>query len=61
VRNGSATPREEDFTKKTQFMLLEGWFSEDVAVSDFDIDVKLEPWLRRYSWKKVPEIYVAIS
>jgi hypothetical protein len=22
---------------------------------------KLEPWLTRYSWKKVPQIYIAIS
>jgi hypothetical protein len=31
VRNGSVPPREEDFTKQTQIMLLEGWCAEDVA------------------------------
>jgi hypothetical protein len=48
VRNGSATPREEGFAKQTQVMLLGGLSVEDVGQSDFDIDVKLEPWLRRY-------------
>ena len=48
MRNGSATPREEGFAKQTQVMLLGGLSVEDVGQSDFDIDVKLEPWLRRY-------------
>ena len=32
---------------------------EDVAFPEFEIDVKLKPLLRRYSWKKVPQIYIA--
>jgi hypothetical protein len=61
VRNGTATPREVGFAKQTQVMLVRGWFAEDVAQSNFKIDVKLEPWLRRYSGKRVPQIYISIS
>jgi hypothetical protein len=32
--------------------MLPGWSAEDVAQSNIKIDVKLEPWLRRYSGKK---------
>ena len=53
MRNGSATPREEDFAKQTQVMLLGGWCTEDVAQPDVEIGVKLEPLLRRYFGKKV--------
>jgi hypothetical protein len=28
VRNGSATPREEGFAKRTQIILLEGWSAD---------------------------------
>ena len=35
--------------------------TDDVAYSDFEIGVKLEPWLRRYSGKRAPQIYIAIS
>ena len=52
MRNGSATLREEDFTKQTQVMLLRGWFAEDMTEFNFKIGVKLEAWLRRYSGKK---------
>ena len=31
VRNGSVTPREEGFAKRTQVMLLGGWSTEDVV------------------------------
>ena len=48
MRNGSVTPREEGSAKQTQVMLLGGWSAEDVVLSDFEIGVKLEPWLRRY-------------
>ena len=53
VRNGSVTPREEGFTKQTQVMLLGGWCAEAYRGQDPEIGVKLEPWLRRYSEKKV--------
>ena len=53
VRNGSVTPREEGFTKQTQVMLLGGWCAEACRGQDPEIGVKLEPWLRRYSEKKV--------
>jgi hypothetical protein len=49
VKNGSATRREEGFAKQTQVMLLGKWSAEDVVLSHFEIGVKLEPWLRRYS------------
>jgi hypothetical protein len=42
-------------------MLLRGWYAEDMAQSNFKIDVKFEPWLRRYSRKKVPQNNIAIS
>ena len=53
VRNGSVTPREEGFTKQTQVMLLGGWCAEACRGQDPEIGVKLDPWLRRYSIKKV--------
>ena len=49
MRNGSVTPREEGFVKQTQVMLLGGWLSNDAASRLIEIDVKMEPWLRRYS------------
>jgi hypothetical protein len=49
VSNGSVTPREEGFVKQTQVMLLGGWLSNDAASRLIEIDVKMEPWLRRYS------------
>ena len=49
MRNGSVTPREKEFAKQMQIMLLGRWSAEDMAQSDFEIGVKLEPWLRRYS------------
>jgi hypothetical protein len=48
ARTALATPMEEGFAKQTQVMLLRGWSTEDVVQSNFKIDVKLEPWLRRY-------------
>ena len=61
MRNGSVTPSEEGFAKQAHGMLLGGWSTEDVASSlGADLE-KLEPWVRRYSWKKVPQIYIAIS
>ena len=48
MRNGSATTREEGSVKQTQVMLLGGWSAEDVAQSDFETGVALEPWLRRF-------------
>jgi hypothetical protein len=51
VSNGSVTPREEGFAKQTQVMLLGRWLSDDVASRLIGIGVKLEPWLRSYSWK----------
>jgi hypothetical protein len=61
VRNGSVSPREEGFTKQTQVMLLGGWCAEDVGYPDVEIGVKLAPWLKRYSGKKMPQIYIEIS
>ena len=52
VRNGSVTPREEGSAKQTQVMLLGGWFADNVASQLIEIDVTLEPWLRRYSRKR---------
>ena len=57
MSNGSATPREEGFAMQTQVILLGRWFSDDVASRQIDIDVKLEPWLRRYSWKKIKKVF----
>jgi hypothetical protein len=61
VSNGSATPREEGFAMQTQAMLLGRWFSDHVASRlidiGMDIGVKLEPWLRRYSWKKIRKVF----
>ena len=52
MRNGSVTPREEGAEKQTQVMLLREWSANDVASRMIEIDVTLEPWLRRYSGKK---------
>ena len=52
MRNGSITPREEGSAKQAQFMLLRGWSADDVASRLIEIDVTLEPWLRRYSEKR---------
>ena len=56
MRNGSVTPGEESLAKQTQVMLLRRWLAEDVAQSDFDMEVKLEPWPRRYSGEKCLKI-----
>ena len=56
MRNGSVTPGEESLAKQTQVMLLRRWLAEDVAQSDFDMQVKLEPWPRRYSGEKCIKI-----
>ena len=55
--NGSVTPREESFGKQTQVVLLGGWLSDVVASCLIEIDVKLEPWLRRYSWKTIRKVF----
>jgi hypothetical protein len=61
VRNGSVTPGEENLAEQMQVMLLGRWFTKDTAMFDFEMVVKLEPWLRRYSGKKVPQNNIAIS
>ena len=61
MRNVSATPREEGFAKQTQVMLLGGWSADDVTAEAYPVSIKLESLLRRYSWKKVPQIYTRIS
>jgi hypothetical protein len=38
-----------------------GWSAEDVSQKPGSGCRLQEPWLRRYSWKKVPQIYIAIS
>ena len=45
-------PREEGSEKQTQVMLLREWSANDVASRLIEIDVTLEPWLRRYSEKR---------
>ena len=57
VRNGSVTPREEGFAKQTQVMLFGGWTVDDMTAEAYPVSIKLESLLRRYSWKKVPQIY----
>ena len=52
VRNGSVKPREEGSAKQTQVMLLRRWSADDVAYRLIEIDLTLEPWLRRYSEKR---------
>ena len=52
MSNGSVTPREEGSAKQTQIMLLRGWSADDVASRLIEIDVIMEPWLRRYSEKR---------
>ena len=52
MRNGSVTPREEGSAKQTQVMLLREWSADDVKSRLIEIDVTLEPWLRRYSEKR---------
>ena len=61
MRNGSVTPSEEEFAKKTQVMLLGGWSTVDVTAEAYLVSIQLESLLRRYSWKKVPQIYSRIS
>jgi hypothetical protein len=53
--------REEGFAKQTQVMLLGGWYAEDVIQKPGSGRRSQEPWLRRYSWKKVPQNYIASS
>jgi hypothetical protein len=53
VSNGSVTPKEEGFAKQTQVMLLGRWLSDAAASRLIEIDVKMEPWLKRYSWEKI--------
>jgi hypothetical protein len=60
VRNGSATSRKEGFAKKTQVKLLGGWSAVDVTPEAYPVSIKLKALLRRYSWEKVPQIYVRI-
>ena len=38
-----------------------GWSADDVALRLLEIGVILEALLRRYSWKKMPQIYNLIS
>ena len=52
MRNGPITPKKEGSAKQTQVMLLRGWSADDVASRLIEIDVTLEPWLRRYSEKR---------
>ena len=61
MRNGPITPNEESCEKQTQVMLLGGWSVDDVAPRVIEIGVRLEALLRRYSWKKMPQIYSLIS
>ena len=53
MRNGSVTPREEGSAKQTQVMLLRGWSADIIASRLIEIDVTLEPWLRRYMYSKI--------
>ena len=59
--NGSVTPIKEGFAKQTEVMLLEGWSADDVTAKAYPVSIILESLLRRYSWKKVPQIYPLIS
>ena len=61
MRNGSVSPREEGFAKQTQLLLLGKWSADDVSSRLIEIGAKLEALLRRYSWKKVPQVYSLIS
>ena len=58
---GPITPKEESCAKQTQIMLLGGWSIDDVAPPLIEIGLVLEALLRRYSWKKMPQIYSLIS
>ena len=59
--DGSVTPRKDDSAKQTQVMLLGGWSADDVTAEAYLVSIKLESLLRRYSWKKAPQIYCRIS
>ena len=59
--NGSVTPIKEGFAKQTEVMLLEGWSADDVTAKAYPVSIILESLLRRYSWKKVSQIYSRIS
>jgi hypothetical protein len=48
-QNGSARPKEEDFAKQTQVILLGGWYTEDVSEEPGSCRRSWEPRLRRYS------------
>jgi hypothetical protein len=61
VRNGSITPKEEEFAKQTQVMLLGGWSTDDMTAVAYPVSIKLEALLRRHSWKTVLQIYNRIS
>jgi hypothetical protein len=61
MRNGSVTPREEGIAKQTQAVLLGVWYAEDVSQEPGLGRRSQEPWLRHHPWKKVPQIYIAIS
>jgi hypothetical protein len=61
MRNGSVTPREEGFAKQTQVMLLGGGYAEDVSQEPGSGRRSQEPWFRRYSWKKGPQIYILLK
>jgi hypothetical protein len=57
VSNGSVTHMQEGFAQQTQVMLLKQWLSNDVASRLIEIGVKLEAWFRRYSWKKIKNVF----
>ena len=57
VRNGLVTRREQEFAKQTQVVLIGGWSTDDNTSRLWPVWIKLEPLLRRYSWKKVPQKY----
>ena len=59
MRNGSVTPMEEGSAKQAQVMLLREWSADDVASRLIEIDVMLEPWIRRYSGKKCLKFMVS--
>jgi hypothetical protein len=61
VRNGSVTPTKEELAKQTQVMLLGRWSANDMTAVAYPVSIKLEALLRRYSWKKVLQIYSRIS
>jgi hypothetical protein len=50
-------PREGGFAKQTQIMLLGRWSTDDITSRLGSVSIKLEPLLRRYSWKKLPQKY----